>query len=165
MPDPVTGWLIAIVQNLVASFLAVIFGIGFTFLVRRRWDQWKYGGWRVIVWKKGQREVDRDISVDKAKEILKEKSELSAFLKGVASPYGWINCDILQKGVEESLFVRDDQKRLLTIDLDRNPKPPPSVTNDQILDAIKQLVQHQEMVLADFLPALTNTGREGASAK
>lgn len=147
MLDPILGnWLQAIAQNLVASFLAVVLGIGFTYFIRRRWDEKHFGGWRVVVWKKGAIEVDRAISAEKAKEILLEPSELSVFLKGVASPYGWINCDILQKGIEEKLFVRDDAKRLLTIDLDHNPKPPPSATNEQILDAIARLVQQGAML-------------------
>lgn len=150
MLDPTLGnWLQAIAQNLVASFLAVVLGIGFTYFVRRRRDERQFGGWRVIVWKQGIKEVDRAISVGKAKEILLEPSELSVFLKGVASPYGWINCDILQKGVTEKLFVRDDAKRLLTIDLDHNPKPPPSVTNEQILDAIARLEQQPGAVLPE----------------
>jgi hypothetical protein len=136
-----------IIQNLFASFLAVIFGIVFTYLVRRQWDKHKYGGWRVVVWKKGIKEVDRAISVEKAKEILHEPSELAVFLKGVASPYGWINCDILQKGVEEKLFVRDNAKLLFTIDLDRNPKPPPTITNEQIMESIQQLSQHMGVTL------------------
>ena len=153
MPEPVViNWLTAIVQNLVASFLAVVFGIAFTYFIRRRWDEEHYGGWRVHVWRKGIKEVDRAISVGKAKEILQESSELSVFLKGVASPYGWINCDILQKGIEEKLFVRDDPKRLLTIDLDRNPKPPPSVSNEQLLEAITLLSQHQGVMLPESKP-------------
>lgn len=156
-----TNWLTAIAQNLVASFLAVVFGIAFTYLVRRQWDQHQYGGWRVRVLKKNVTEVDREISVEKAKEILREPSELAVFLKGVASPYGWINCDILQKGVEEKLYVRDDQKRLLWIDLDRNPKPPPSVSNDQLMDILRQLAQHNGLVLTDTSPVPETTKHEG----
>lgn len=154
------GWLIAITQNLVASFLAVVLGIAFTYLVRRRWDMTKYGGWRVIVKKQGKDEVDRQISVDKAKEILHEPSELAVFLKGVASPYGWINCDILQKGVDVGLFVQDDQRRRFLIDLDHNPKMS-AVSNAQILWAVEQLARHEGIALQDLPSPPPASEREG----
>lgn len=157
----VLGWLIAITQNLVASFLAVVLGIAFTYLVRRQWDRRKVGGWRVVVRKQGKDEVDREISVDKAKEILREPSELAVFLKGVASPYGWINCDILQRGREEGLFVQDDEKRLLLIDLDRNPKPPPAISNAQIYRALEQLAHHEGLALQDLPPSTPGEVHEG----
>ncbi len=159
----VFGWLIAITQNLVASFLAVVLGIAFTYLVRRQWDRRKYGGWHVVVKKEGAQKVDCEISVDKAKEILHEPSELAVFLKGVASPYGWINCDILQQGVDERLFVRDDQQRRLLIDLDRNPRLP-TVSNAQILSAVEQLAQHEGLVLKNFAAPSPASGREGGVA-
>lgn len=160
----VLEWIRAIIQNLLASFLAVVIGIAFTYLVRRQWDRHRYGGWHVHILKGGTKEVDREISVEKAKEILREPSELAVFLKGVASPYGWINCDILQKGVEEGLFVRDDQKRLLTIDLDRNPKPPPAVSNEQVMGLLRQLADHLGLTPADVAPTSGEARREGASA-
>ncbi|MBX7236933.1 MAG: hypothetical protein K1X65_21305 [Caldilineales bacterium] len=116
------AWLIAITQNLIASFLAVVFGIAFTYLVRRQWDKYWFGRWRVVVLEGGETKVDRPISVNKAKQILDESSELSVFLKGVTSPYGWINCDILDKGRELGLLVEDQAKRVFIVDLDKNPQ-------------------------------------------
>ncbi len=145
MPNEIFDWVKAIAQNLAASFLAVVIGIAFTYLVRRQWDRWRYGRWRVVVLKAGQTKVDRAISVDKAKEILNEPSELAVFLKGVASPYGWINCDILDEGRKLGLLVEDHVKRVFTVDLDKNPKQP-GVTITDVLKAVNQLsldlVQH-----------------------
>lgn len=160
MLGDVGSWLVAITQNLVASFLAVVLGIAFTYLVRRQWDRRQYGGWHVVVKKEAAPKVDREISVDKAKEILNEPSELAVFLKGVASPYGWINCDILQKGVEVGLFVRDDPQRRLLIDLDHNPKTR-AVSNAQILQAVEQLADGQGIVLHDDTPPVIASEREG----
>lgn len=160
MSGEVLGWLVAIAQNLVASFLAVVLGIAFAYLVQRRWDKRQYGGWRVVITKEGRPKVDREISVDKAKEILHEPSDLAVFLKGVASPYEWINCDILQEGVDVGLFVRADQQRRLLIDLDRNPKRP-AVSNAQILRAVEQLAQGQGIVLHVDAPSATASEREG----
>ena len=87
MNDLIGSSIIAILQNLIASFLAVVFGIAFTQFVRRRWDEHRYGRWHVIVKKKEEIKVNRAISVRKAKEILDEPADLSVFLKGVISPY------------------------------------------------------------------------------
>ncbi len=163
MSVEISAWTTAIAQNLVASFFAVVFGIVFTYLVRRQWDRYKYGGWRVIVVKKGKEEVNREISIEKAKQILHEPSELAVFLKGVASPYEWINCDIIQKGVEAKLFVRNDQKQFLVIDLDHNPKLPPAVSNAQIMDVLKQLAQQQGVVPTEITPTPADAMREGGS--
>lgn len=162
MLGDVGSWLVAIMQNLVASFLAVVLGIAFTYLVRWQWDQRQYGGWHVVVTREGAIKVNREISVDKAKEILGEPSELAVFLKGVASPYGWINCDILQKGVEVGLFVRDDQQRRLLIDLDRNPRSP-AVSNEQILQAVEQLALQVGVAVPDMPKLPVAPGREGAA--
>jgi hypothetical protein len=124
MFDPLL-WLVAIAQNLVASFIAVLAGLAFARYVQERRDKARYGGWHVIVIKDGKTEVNRDISVRKAKEIFQETSDLSVFLKGVASPYGWINCDIIEKGAATGMLKRDDRQRTLTIDLDCNPPPSP----------------------------------------
>ena len=72
MNDLVGSSILAILQNLIASFLAVVFGIAFTQFIRRRWDKRRYGGWYVIVKKKEVIKVNRAISVRKAQEILDE---------------------------------------------------------------------------------------------
>jgi hypothetical protein len=46
---------------------------------------------------------------------------MSVFIKGVASPYGWINCDVLTEGKRLKLFVEQRENRRLVIDLDKNP--------------------------------------------
>lgn len=121
MPDPVTSWLTAITQNLVASFLAVIFGIGFTHLIRRRWDENRFGRWHVVIRQGGAQILDRKISVRKAKELLEEPSDLSVFLKGLVSPYATLNCDIIEVGKELGLLSVDLTARCYVIDLDKNP--------------------------------------------
>lgn len=145
MLDQILNWVVAIAQNLMASFFAVVFGIAFTFLVRHFWDENMYGRWRVVVIKQGKPEIDRAISVEKAKEILREPAELSVFLKGVASPYGWINCDIIERGEALGLLKKDMMSRCFVINLDKNPLPEktgPSIGD--LLAEIKQLSQKLE---------------------
>jgi hypothetical protein len=110
-----------IVSGLVQNFVWVIIAIFFVQYVQRAYDQWRYGNWRVIVHQKGKDLVDREISPGKVKEILAEAAEMSVFIKGVASPYGWINCDILTEGKRIGLFVEEPGNRRLLIDLDKNP--------------------------------------------
>jgi hypothetical protein len=111
-------WMIS---GLVQNLFWVVLGIAFVQLFQNRMDQNRYGRWRVIIKKKGEIKVDRQISIGKAKEILSEPVDLAVFLKGVASPYGWINCDILEEGKRIGLYTEDRQQRRMIVDLDRNP--------------------------------------------
>lgn len=141
-------WVTAITQNLLASFIGVLFGLGFAHLVKDRWDKWRYGGWCVIVIKNGREVVNRSISVRKAKEILAEPADLSVFLKGVVSPYGWINCDPIGKGLEVGLLRRDDSRRQIIFNLDCNPSP-----------------EDQSLASRNSLPPLQVVQQEGTAAK
>jgi len=110
-------------ENLAAEFVVVVAGVIFARFIVTGWENWRYGRWRVIIVKENQTLLDRAISYPKAKEILDEPSELSVFLKGVVSPYGWINCDILDEGVKLGLLHKDVENRLFVINLDHNPQP------------------------------------------
>lgn len=120
MNNLVESSIIAILQNLIASFLAVVLGIAFSRLVRSRWDEHRYGGWQVIKEKEKIR-VRRAISVRKAKEILDDPADLSVFLKGIASPYAFIGCDIIKEGECRGLLTQDNVNRQFILDLDKNP--------------------------------------------
>lgn len=117
--DTVREW---VVSGLVQNFTWMLIAIFFAQFVTRIYERTKYGRWRVVVRKREQEVVDREISPGKVKEILSEPAEMSVFLKGVASPYGWINCDVLTEGRRLGLFTEDRANRRLVIDLDKNPK-------------------------------------------
>ena len=121
MNDLIWSFIIAISQNLIASFLAVVLGIAFTQFVRNRLNEHRYGRWHVIIKKKDEIKVNRAISVRKAKEILDEPADLSVFLKGVVSPYALLNCDIIGDGKRLGLLIQDSINRQFIIDLDKNP--------------------------------------------
>ncbi len=118
-------WLLAIAQNLVASvlytLLGVILGVFVIDRYRERRNRKLYGGWHVMVTRRGTTLVDRAISVRKAKEILEESSELSVFIKGVVSPYERLNCDILDRQKYPELLLQDALNRRFIVDLDKNP--------------------------------------------
>lgn len=117
--DVIWEWIIS---GLVQNFVWVIVAILFVQFGQRVYENWKYGNWRVIVHLKGEDKVNREISPGKVKEILSEPAEMSVFIKGVASPYGWINCDVLTEGKKIGLFVEKPEERHLLIDLDKNPR-------------------------------------------
>ena len=117
--DTIREW---VVSGLVQNFTWMIIAIFFVEFVQRAYENWRYGGWKVVVSKGGVDLMIREISPGKVKEILAETSELSVYIKGVTSPYGWINCDILTKGRELGLFYQDDENRRLVVNLDLNPE-------------------------------------------
>jgi hypothetical protein len=121
MTSLIENAIIAITQNLIASFLAVVFGIAFTRLVRNRLNERKYGGWHVIIKENDAIKVNRPISVRKAKEIIEEPADLSVFLKGIASPYDTLTCDIIQEGECLGLLTKDIANRQFIVDLGKNP--------------------------------------------
>jgi hypothetical protein len=160
--DPTLGqWIVALSQNLLASFIGVLLGLAFAHFYQERRERQKYGGWHVLVFKDGEEKVNRAIPVAKAKEIPLETPELSVFLKGVASPYGWINCDLIVKGKELGLLKIDNPQRRIVINLDCNPKPPRETSNADLLEALKQIAAHLDMTITVPAPAGAQPVREG----
>ena len=110
-----------ILETLLQEIIVVIAGVLFAQFIYSIWVKWRYGGWRVILKQNGKDVLNRAISPGKAKGIISEESELAVFLKGVASPYAWIKCDLLEEGRNIGMLVEDSAQRLFVIDLDKNP--------------------------------------------
>lgn len=120
MPDINTLWE-WVFSGLVQNFVWMILAILFVELGQKTYEKWKYGRWRVIVLSHGEEKVNREITTGKVKEILSEPVDMSVFIKGVISPYGWLNCDLLTTGKDIGLFVENRKERRLVIDMDKNP--------------------------------------------
>lgn len=120
--DTLLAILNFVVEHIAAEFVVVVAGVIFARFIVATWEKWRYGRWHVIILKDHQTLLDREVSYPKAKEILGEPSELSVFLKGVVSPYGWINCDILDEGIKLGLLRKDVENRHFVINLDHNPQ-------------------------------------------
>lgn len=147
MQDPVSQWIIAIAQNLAASFIAVLLGLAFARFIQDRIDSKRYGGYSVKVLRterdedKGSSEqkvkVDRPISVAKAKAILAESADLSVFLKGVVSPYATLFCDLIAELEDKEKPTAERVLRLegktYIIDLDKNKQPKQSSNRERVL--------------------------------
>ena len=113
------------VSGLFQNFVWVIVGVLIANFIRDFIEKRRYGRWRVIVKKNGEEKLNRSISPRKAREILTEPADKAVFLKGVASPYGWINCDLIEEGVEIGLLSEEQDSRRFVIDLDKNPPGEP----------------------------------------
>ncbi|HIP71518.1 MAG TPA: hypothetical protein EYH05_09000 [Anaerolineae bacterium] len=112
-----------IAQTLLGELIIVIVGVFFAYGIKRWWDNWRYGRYRIRLFQNGEEIVNRPVSPRKAQEILDEPADLAVFLKGVASPYAWIKCDLISKGREIGLLVIDKENRQFIFNLDKNPDP------------------------------------------
>ena len=110
-----------IAQTLLGELIVVIAGVLFAYIIKEQYDKWRYGRYRVCILQDGQEKVNRPISPRKAQESLDEPADLAVFLKGVASPYAWIRCDIISEGQQIGLLTIDRERREFVIDLDKNP--------------------------------------------
>ena len=110
-------FLLGIFGNLIATIISVLCA----FVIQNLYRNWRYKGWKVILFKKFEQILERNISPRKAKEILEEPSDLAVFVKGVISPYERLNCDILKDDKCVDLMKIDRKRRIITIDLDKNP--------------------------------------------
>jgi hypothetical protein len=122
----VIGWgrlLQVALESLAGQIAVVVAGVLFAQLIRRWYDKWRYGGWRVMIIQNGQKVLDRRISEGKAKVIVEIPEDRGVFLKGLASPFGWINCDLIEDGPKLGMLAEDRAKRTYTIDFDKNPSP------------------------------------------
>ena len=107
--------------NLLSEFVVVVAGVLFAQFIRSRLDKHRFGGWHVIIRRNGEAIDTRPVSPGKIKQIHEIPEELSVFLKGVASGYDWINCDLVTEGRDLGMLVEDAIQRTYVIDLDLNP--------------------------------------------
>lgn len=113
-----------VIINLITEVIVVVIGVLAAQVLKRWWDEWRYGRWCAIVRRGGAELVKRAVSAGKAKEVLGEPAELSVFLKGLVSPYDTLHCDILEMDQQPGLLVIDRKTRRFVVDLDKNPPKP-----------------------------------------
>lgn len=133
----------AVLQNLVASGIGAaagaIFGVFFSQFYQKRRDKEQFGDWTVIVKRPGLEDVERLIPVERAKLVLDDDSALSVYLKGIASPYGWINCDLVTDGYKNGMLQRNNDRRMFIIDYSKNPKRDAGPSNKDIMNELQRL--------------------------
>lgn len=147
---------VGVLQNWVASFVGAIAGVVFTQVYRRRRDHAEFGGWTVLVMRNGKIEVERSIPVERAKLIIKDDSELSVYLKGVANAVGWINCDLVTEGYKNGMLERNESRRTFTINYDKNPKRDSGPTLRDIMNELQRIRNGSSTLTIDEI--LANRG-------
>lgn len=83
----------------------------------------KYKGYSIKVIKAGKTVVEDLIGSCKAKELLDDRGSLRVYLKGVASPFGWLQVDLLSEKAKD-LGVFALEGRTFVINLDNQPPAP-----------------------------------------
>lgn len=84
-----------------------------------------WGGWKVIILDiDGNEVLERELSASVSKRIFGDLGDFSIYLKGIISPYGFLNkIDISsEKAIEIGLLIRDESKKKIIVDLSKNPK-------------------------------------------
>ena len=84
--------------------------------------QIRWGNWKVIIKNQNKKLVERKLSPHVTKNIFDDEGEFSIYIKGIVSPYGWLNIDIAsQEAKNIKLLNIDNDNRTITIDLSKNP--------------------------------------------
>lgn len=110
-----------IYQTLLGELITVVTGVIVANFLISRWENRKFGGWSVVLRQNGNEILRREISPRKARAILEEPADLSVYLKGVASPYAFLKCDLLKDGKALGLLIEDHENNCYILDLDKNP--------------------------------------------
>jgi len=144
----------SIALNLITEALIVIISIFFAHFIKEKWEKRHYGGWKVIIRQHGEDVSEVDVSFRKAKEILQVPEELQVFLKGIASPFGWINCNLITEGRERGVLIEDRPHKRFVIDFDKNPLPDRSEpTLDELMATMQRLQGALAATMASVSPA------------
>ena len=118
-----------ILLGILKSVGGPLFAIVASYLFWKFQERRTYGGWKVVVKNGDTILCTRPVGGRKAKEVMDDISTLSVFLKGIVSPFGWVNLDLVSDEAKNlGLFKEDKKAREWVIDLAHNPpstkKPP-----------------------------------------
>lgn len=115
-----------ILQNIIQNLVYDLFKITLSFIFARYlyetyFMKWLWGGWCIIL-KEGEKTItEREMSPTTYKRIKEDDTELSVYIKGVVSPFAWINIDVVSDEARQSKFLQWDQaNKLIIIDLSKN---------------------------------------------
>ena len=85
-------------------------------------SEFKYKGWQAVIKNGSESLCTRNVGVRKAKELLDDETSLSVYIKGLCSPFGWLNADVVAEESRKSgLFGEDTKGKTWTVDLAKNP--------------------------------------------
>jgi hypothetical protein len=94
--------------------------------------QWLWGGWHVVVKKDKRIIAERNISPSTFKRIDSDETDFSTYIKGLVSPFEWLEIDPLSEEAKQTeLIKRDVKNKLICIDLSKNPKKTAPITRQK----------------------------------
>lgn len=100
------------------EILGTLFALALAAAVGKFWKDRHFAGWSVtVIGPDGQVATERNIGRKKMELLLDDDSDLSVFVKGLASPFGWLAIDLVEKGREMGALVVDKSAKKITIDL------------------------------------------------
>jgi hypothetical protein len=121
MPFDLNTALNYVVDVLAEELITVFAGVLIAHVFLKYWYKWRYGRWTITVIKDGETKIDqKKVSPGKIKQVLEVPEDLPVFLKGLCSPFHWIQCDLMADGEEIGLLVQDNKNREFIIDLDKD---------------------------------------------
>ena len=98
--------------------IAVIVVKSIEVLYKRR----KFGGWTAEIRDtEGSVVALRPIGSKKMEQVLDDDHELAVFVKGLSSPYGWLNCDVVTVGRDIGLLIVDNKFKRVILNMSKNP--------------------------------------------
>ncbi len=111
-------------DGITQNFVWVVIGIIFVQIIQKPWDNFRHGGWQVVISKNGKTLLQKKISPAKIKHIRNVPEDKLVFLKGLIAPFEMLNCDLLEDGPKLGLYKESAREKKIVINLDYNPQPP-----------------------------------------
>lgn len=118
-----------IIEQIVAWAIGVMMATAVNVFVQATIKERKFRGWCVKITKGSDLLCTRAVGTKKAEEVLDDASTLSVFVKGIASPFVWLNEDLVSDNARKSgLFWVDWNNKTWHVDILKNPPPPEKKT-------------------------------------
>ena len=144
--------------DLAYDLFKVIVGFLFArFIYEKVIMELQWGGREVVIKRGGEALVQRKLSPDVAKRIETDATDFSVYIKGIVSPFTWLNIDVSSLKAED-LGLVCKQGKLTTIDISKNPhkkktiadrKQPNTIQQHTLESIIEQLTALQESYILD----------------
>ena len=111
-----------VVLSLIVEVIIIIIGVIAAHTIIKAWNEWRYGKWTVTVIKNGIKKIDeRKISSAKIKQVTDMPEDKPVFLKGLCSPYHYIEEDLMNAG--NPVLEWNDERRRIVVNLDNDKSP------------------------------------------
>jgi hypothetical protein len=93
--------------------------VAVTLLIYYGYKWFRWGGWKVIIYdENGDIWTERTLSIRKA-ESIEDESDRSVFLKGMCSPYKYLDFDLINQGIQCGFLKINN--RTITMDFRNYP--------------------------------------------